>query len=393
MLIELHILQNHAPSNLNRDDTGSPKTAVFGGTARARISSQAQKRAIRRSEMFREALQGQLATRTRRLPELVRERLLAQGTEPEVAEAAAQKVSGFGTNEGKEQPARDGAYPTAQTMFVTDADVTAVTAVMAAAIEKAKGDVEKVKALKAADLQADAVLAEFRPLSVDVALFGRMITSDAFRDADAAMQVAHAISTHRVEQEYDYFTAVDDLQDRSAGDDAGADMIGDVEFNSACYYKYFSLDVDELVGNLTGERPYGRPAAAEDRQRARELAAVTVQAFSRAAALVSPSGKQNTFAAHQLPSAILAEIRPARTPISYANAFVKPVTPGRERNLVEESIVRLSAHADRLNAAFNLPTKGRIVLEPEGEWLMVEGAERVPDLDTLVRRLGEAVHG
>lgn len=389
MLIELHVLQNHAPSNLNRDDTGSPKSAVFGGVPRARISSQCIKRSIRRSGLFRDALAGQLATRTRQLPELVRERLRARGLSDELAELGAQLASGFGNKEGTQtKPDGDtGRYATAQTMLLSDADVELVATVIADAIEGAKGDVKKVKKLSAADLQKDERLKAFRPLTVDTALFGRMITSDAFRDADAAMQVAHAISTHRVEQEYDYFTAVDDLQGRAADDDAGADMIGDVEFNSACYYKYFSLDVDELVGNLTGERPYRREASDADRRAARALAAAAVDAFVRAAVLVTPTGKQNTFAAHQLPAVVVAEVRPAKTPISYANAFAKAVLPRDGRSLVEESLVRLGQHADALRRTFNLESSPRLVLEAEGELLQLDGAERVADLDTLAGRL------
>jgi CRISPR system Cascade subunit CasC len=393
MLIELHLLQNHAPSNLNRDDTGSPKSAVFGGIPRARISSQCIKRSIRRSELFRKSLADRLATRTRRLPELVRERLLARGYSVELAELAAQKVSGFGNKEGKgQEPSDGGEYATAQTMLLSEADIEAVTTVLAEQIDAVKRDVKKVKGLEAKKLQQDERLKAARALTIDTALFGRMITSDAFRDADAAMQVAHAISTHRVEQDYDYFTAVDDLQDRSVDDDAGADMIGDVEFNSACYYKYFSLDVDQLVGNLTGERPYRRNVGDDDRRAARTFAAEAVGAFVRASALVTPTGKQNTFAAHQVPSLVLVEVRPTKTPISYANAFVKEIAPRDGRSLVEESIVRLGMHADRLTKAFNLESSPRLVLEPETESFQLSGVERVADLATLSQRLQALIH-
>lgn len=397
MLIELHVLQNHAPSNLNRDETGSPKSAVFGGVPRARISSQCIKRSIRRSDLFRQAISGQLGTRTRQLPELVRARLRERGYSDELAELGAQKASGFGNKQGNEPPPEGNGeqktYATAQTMFLSDGDIELVATVIADAIDAEKRDPKKVKKLSAADLQKAERLKEFRPLTIDTALFGRMITSEAFRDADAAMQVAHAISTHRVEQEYDYFTAVDDLQGSSADDDAGADMIGDVEFNSACYYKYFSLDVDELVGNLTGERPFRREVAEKERSNAREVAADAVEAFVRAAVLVTPTGKQNTFAAHQLPSLVLAEVRPTRTPISYANAFVKPVSPQDDKSIVEVSVQRLATHAERLTRAFNLVSTARLMLAPEVEELEAQGTERVPDLDTLARRLREAVHG
>lgn len=392
MLIEIHMLQNHAPSNLNRDDTGSPKSAIFGGVPRGRISSQSLKRSIRRSDIFRAALDGQLAMRTRQLPELVRDALLARGYSQELANIGAEKASGFGNKEGKEAKAKgDGELVTAQTMFITAADVEAIVTVLGAAFDALGRDLKKCKGIKTKELQKDPALASYRPLTVDVSLFGRMITSDAFRDADASMQVAHALSTHRIEQEYDYFTAVDDLARPADGDDAGADMIGDVEFNSACYYKYFSLDVDELVGNLTGERPYGKVATDEERRVARALAAVTVECFLRAAALVSASGKQNTFAAHQPPSLILVEVRQQRTPISYANAFVKPVTATRDASLVEASITRLATHADKLAKAFNLEGAPRLALEPEGELFNIEGVERVTSLAALTQRVRDSI--
>src|SRR5690625_11672 len=125
MLLEIHMLQNHAPSNLNRDDTGSPKDAIFGGVRRSRISSQALKRAIRRSPIFEEALeQSGVGYRTRQLPEKVRVRLIERGLDEEMAGIGAAKASGFGTKNGTEQkPDKEtGKYETAQMMFLTPQD-------------------------------------------------------------------------------------------------------------------------------------------------------------------------------------------------------------------------------------------------------------------------------
>lgn len=391
MLIEIHLLQNHAPSNLNRDDTGSPKECIFGGVKRARISSQCLKRSIRRSEMFQTALSGNLATRTRRLPELVKERLLAEGMASDLAEVAAKKATGFGTGEGKENT--EGKLETAQTMFLTEADITAVTDVLKTAATSA-GTAAKFEKVAAKDLQAQAIQKGFRPLGVDVALFGRMTTSEAFRDVEAAVQVAHALSTHKVEAEYDYFTAVDDLQGRGEEEeDAGADMIGDVEFNSACYYKYFSLDVAGIVDNLTGAGKFRREISAEEKQQANELMQAAVEALLRAAVMTTPTGKQNSFAAHQLPSAVLVEVRPQRTPVSYANAFVEPARAGKGDDLVRDSLTKLARHAEALTNGFNLATTARLLLAPahsETEFT-VQGVERVPDLNTLCARLREVI--
>lgn len=395
MLIELHVLQNHSPSNLNRDEDGSPKTAVFGGVPRARISSQCLKRSIRRSEIFQNA-DFELSTRTRRLPVLVRDGLMERGYSKELADLGAAKASGFGNKEGTEQKADTdtGDFATAQTMLLSDADIAAVTDAIAARFEELGKDPKRIKKeLKIKDMQKDEALARFRAITVDTALFGRMITSDVFRDVDASMQVAHAISTHRVEGEYDYFTAVDDLQDGASDDKAGADMIGDVEFNSACYYKYFSLDVGELAANLSGERPYGHSPSSEEKEFARLTARKAVEAFIRAAVMVTPSGKQNTFAAHQLPSLVLAEIRPSNTPISYANAFVKPVSQRNGENIVEVSIQELSAHAGKLSKAFNLKSNARLYLEPTSDVFELKGANRVADLETLIGKISENLDG
>ncbi len=362
MLIEVHILQNHAPSNLNRDDTGSPKEAVFGGYKRARISSQCLKRSIRRSDIFKDQLTGLLATRTRSLPELVKDRLKVAGLSKEMAEIGAQKASGFGTEEGKErEPNKSGYYRTAQTMFLTDADIQAVSDVILAAAKEAK-DKKTFEKVAAKDLQKKAEDKGFRPISVDVALFGRMVTSDAFVNVEAASQFAHAISTHKIDHEFDYYTAVDDLE-RAADDEAGggADMIGDVEFNSACYYKYFNIHVEGLVDNLTG-KAFKRPVNKEDEKNAGELAGKAARALIEAACRVTPSGKQNSFAAHQPPSLIWIEVRDKNLPISYANAFCVPVNPKAKEGLEIESANALKEECENLTKMYGLEARKRLLL-------------------------------
>jgi CRISPR system Cascade subunit CasC len=387
MLVEIHLLQNHAPSNLNRDDTGSPKDCIFGGARRARISSQCLKRSIRRSSVFQSEMAGHLAWRTRRLPELVQKRLLDAGIAPDVAEVAAKKASGFGTKEGTEQ----GKLRTAQTMFLTEADVAAVTETLHAAAKKA-GTAAKLEKVSAKDLQASAQEKGFRPITPDIALFGRMITSGAFRNVEAAAQVAHAISTHKVDQEFDYFTAVDDLKGPvEAEEDAGADMLGDVEFNSACYYKYFSIDATGLVDNLTARSAGRKDIPDQEQADATALTVNAVQALLKAAVSVTPTGKQNTFAAHQLPAAVLVEVRPECAPVSYANAFVEPAHAGREGDLVQASLQKLGQHVEALTAGFNLQAGARLLLAPEYEQFSIAGVERVSDLNRLCARLREVM--
>lgn len=384
MLIEIHILQNHAPSNLNRDDSGSPKTATFGDVKRARISSQCLKRSVRRSELFGRTMSGHLATRTRRLPELIRARFKDDLQLFDYAETAAQKASGFGTSDGKERPfnPKTKEYETAQTILFTRADEEAVFETLRAGALKA-GSLKAFKDLKAADLQRDARQSGFRPLAVDVALFGRMVTSEAFRDVEASAQVAHALSTNKVTPQFDYFTAVDDLQgtDMSIEQDAGADIIGDVEFNSACYYKYFSIHPDALVDNLVGAE-FRREVPVKEREAQTELAALAVAEFLRAAIFVSPSGKQNSFAAHQLPCAVLVEVRPQALPVSYANAFVEPARATNGKSLTSDSFDKLKTHVERLTKKFDLQTTARFLLTEE-DGLEIVGVQTLDSLNLL----------
>lgn len=357
MLVEIHMLQNHAPSNLNRDDTGSPKDAVFGGVRRVRISSQALKRAIRRSEIFERALESAgHGWRTRQLPERVRRILLDRGLSEEMAHIGALKASGFGNKDGKEQEPRegDGLIRTAQTMYLTPADIEAVADVIYKAALEAKTPAQ-FKKVSAKNLEAE-IKDGGRPITPDVALFGRMVTSSAFRDVESAIQCAHALSTHPMTHEFDFYTAVDDFEKLGdSEEDRGADMMGDVEFTSACFYKYFSIDVDGIVENLTT-----KGSSAISVETARSMANATVIAFLEAAAFTSPSGKQNTFAAHQLPDAILVEVKSKKVPVSYANAFVNPVSLRAKDGLVATSVRRLTDHVKLMTHKFSLTSECRL---------------------------------
>jgi CRISPR system Cascade subunit CasC len=398
MLVEIHMLQNHAPANLNRDDTGAPKDCVFGGVKRARISSQCLKRSIRRSDVFRSALSGvDLALRTRQLPEEVRKGLLELGFNPDIAEVAAKKATGFGNKEGTEQKELE----TAQMMLLSPVDMHAVTQAMAE-VAAAAGNAKAFEKVPAKEIQARAELKGWRPVTPDIALFGRMITSDAFRDVEASVQVAHALSTHKVDEEFDYFTAVDDLRGSEAVDDKGAGMIGEVEFNSACYYKYFAVDVDGLVDNLVGPEPGVKADAAEreryamDRRSAQRLAVQSVLGFLRAAVFTTPSGKQNSFAAHQLPDAILVEVKEEKIPVSYANAFVRPVERSREHDLVDASLAALTGHVNIVRSKFGLKTAERLWFTTrEGAPEECKTCETLPELlDSLHGALeGRLAHG
>ncbi|EIK54346.1 MAG: type I-E CRISPR-associated protein Cas7/Cse4/CasC [Pseudomonadaceae bacterium] len=364
LFLEFHLIQNFAPSNLNRDDTGAPKDAIFGGQRRARVSSQCFKRAVRLAASEHELLpQANRGIRTKKLKALLLERLAGRdaeeaGAKIEMALAAAGlKVKDDGKTE--------------YLLFLGEGEVSAFAALIEQYWDELPvgGDKKSKKDAKAS-LPAEIVKKAKALLdggkAVDVALFGRMLADLPSVNQDAACQVAHAISTHRVEREFDYFTAVDDKGD---ADETGAGMIGQVEFNSATLYRYAVLDLRKLLANLQGDR---------------ELALSAVEAFTRALALAIPSGKQNSFAAHNPPEFAGLCLRHA-TPLSLANAFEKPVAPRADQALTEQSVERLAAYEGKLAAVYGAPDDRWLSLDLTGRWPAEKG-ESVANLATLAQR-------
>ena len=340
MLFEIHMLKNYPATNLNRDDTGSPKTCVFGGVQRSRISSQCLKRSWRLSPLLKEEIsENCLGIRTRKLPELVCEKLRSEGISEDYLEEAKKHLTGFANKESKENDKGI----TSQVIIYSKEDIEAVTNVVKELTNtKSVNDFKKIKAKEMEALLKDA---KARPVSVDIALFGRMVTSDAFADVDASMQVAHAFSVNKAIMESDFFTAMDDLIDGK--EDTGSGMMGDTDYTSSCYYIYASLDTDALRKNL------------ENSEEPDKIVEKVVPALVKTMAFANPSGKQNTFAGNVLPSAVLIECKDYPVPVSYANAFVKPVRATYENDLVEESVKRLAEHVNRIDEDFGLPLAKR----------------------------------
>ena len=367
MLYEIHMLKNYPPTNLNRDDTGAPKTCVFGGVTRGRISSQCLKRSWRTSELFRSEIgEENLGVRTRKFPVLVSEKLLEKGVDAAYVEAVKPRLTGFCNKEGKET--KDGTA-TAQVILFAPQDIEAAAAAIQEKLDRCK-TVKEVEKLKAKELQDAVAGAEVRPITLDIALFGRMVTSDAFRDVEAAMQVAHAISTGKVSVESDYFTAMDDLLNGASEDEKGAAMIGDIDYNASCYYLYASLDIDALRENLRFS------------ENADEIVRKTLPALLRAMAFTNPSGKQNSFAGHVLPSAVMIECKEKKVPTSMVNAFVRPVAAD---DPVEESICRLAEEADMTARNFGLPVRERLWFCVDKYDVRPQSATRCcPDFSALV---------
>lgn len=344
-LIEIHALQNFAPSNLNRDDTGAPKDAWFGGTRRARISSQCVKRAVR--QHFADLVEqnsfslDDIAVRTKRMLDVLTQSLVEKGRDE--AEANEKIKSVLATikltvkEDGKSQYLVFlGRREIADVADIINKRWDTITANDEDSTEKKKPGKAKKQAAQNADPELKKALDKVfnGGKAVDVALFGRMLADMPEKNQNAACQVAHAISTHAVEREFDFYTAVDDLKPE---DTAGADMMGTVEFNSACFYRYAVIDWEKLIDNLQGDNG---------------LAKKGLQAFLEGFVVVEPTGKQNTFAAHNPPEFVAVSVRRNTFPRNLANAFENAIRIKKDEPLTERSAEELVKKSKILQKAF-----------------------------------------
>ena len=319
LVIDIHALQTLPPSLINRDDTGAPKSAIFGGVPRQRVSSQSWKRAIR-SYFEKNVDPESVGDRSKRLPEKIAK--LVENHDGWDAESAIKQVSdlfkaaGISTEvdskrikeleksdaEDKEELIKEARYPrTKYLIFLSPQQIDrAVRAIVDADGEKIK----KAEAKEILDTQH----------SVDMAMFGRMIADDAAFNVDAAVQVAHALGIHSSAPEFDYFTAVDDLAED--GEETGAGMIGTVQMMSSTLYRFATVNVAGLTKNLDSE------------ENAKQAVVHFVDAFIKS----MPTGKINTFANHTLPELVYVTVRDTR-PVSLVTAFEEPVQATDDKNL------------------------------------------------------------
>jgi CRISPR system Cascade subunit CasC len=389
-ILDIHILQTVPPSNLNRDDTGTPKSAVYGGVRRARVSSQAWKRATRRA--FVDLLDAsELGVRTKKVAEVLAERITA--LDPSVSKTAAWELAAetmrTATGSKIEVPKRktkdkegaenETAPESAYLMFLSGRQINALAGL---AVEGAEGgDLKSLKEfLKAKENKARARQLADTEHSVDIALFGRMVADSTDLNVDAAAQVAHALSVHAVEVESDYFTAVDD---RNTDAEMGAGMIGSVDFNSATLYRYAAVDVDRLQENLGAGLREGRSSAEPTRR--------AVAAFLEGFITSLPTGKINTFGNHTLPAAVVVKLR-SRRPISFVAAFEEPVTAGEAGGFLRRSCDQLAKHVPDLERMYGLADGGQswvLRIGAETEALAALGTEVT--LPGLVTAVGDAV--
>ncbi|MBZ0128729.1 MAG: type I-E CRISPR-associated protein Cas7/Cse4/CasC [Rhodobacteraceae bacterium] len=316
--LQLHYLTVYPPSNPNRDDQGAPKSASFGGTPRLRLSSQAIKRAARLSPVMQTALEGHLGARTQRIGEVVRDTLAAEGVDGAKAEAAGKEIAViFGKFDAEAE--KKGHIRSRQLAFVSPDERAAALALARQIAAGEKPEIDKKTILRTADGAAD------------IAMFGRMLADSPDYNREAAVQVSHALTTHRALAEDDYYSAADDL--KKPTEDAGAGFIGSAGFGSGVYYLYACVDVGLLIENLGGDTA---------------LAACATEALAEALATATPSGKRNSYA-HQTRAAYIRAESGAQQPRSLAGAFLNALAG---EDVLNASVARLEAEAANMNAAY-----------------------------------------
>lgn len=320
--LDVHILQTLPYSNVNRDDLGSPKTVTFGGTTRTRVSSQAWKRPTR---LAVETRIGERALRTRRLPVQIANALADRGWPKELAELAGVQV--IRSTESKLDLEKD--LNTASLLFLPDSAAEKLTDIAEEhrdKLRKALGTKTAAKPL----LPKEAVHEVMKSRNGSIALFGRMLAEIPGAGVDGAVQVAHAFTTHTTSVQADFFTAVDDVDQWAT--DAGSAHMNTGEYSSGVFYRYATLDLQDLARNVC------------DPVTAKELAEAFVTAFIHSL----PSAKKNSTAPHSIPDLVHVAVRCDR-PVSLAAAFEEPIKAGRT-GWSEPSRAALAAYAAKAGA-------------------------------------------
>jgi len=507
--VELHILQNFPPANLNRDDNNMPKDAYYGGWRRSRVSSQSWKRAIRTSEGFKKRVDDKLSVRTKYLSQQVAEFLQKNHNRDKAnSEKIAQLFANTFLSEKKKKDEQDSSNKSTLLLYIAEKHIQEITDMLngrwdeimqqfdkktAATAEKTtpseaspappltkkekdakekeeneakakiefellRGQVEEIIAKYQTDTNSGDTLVALKKISeikeketkpvtkefkkaldslvgavkkikgvseatkkdevqdndgqpdeetsgiieelkdaiakygtpdeaitaimkalkneiakkyksnagtVDIGLFGRMLTSLPEIDIDAACQVAHVISTNKLKSEFDFFTAVDDLNTS----DAGAGMMGLAGYNANCYYRYMVLDVRQLAKNLGAKEELND----NEFETIKGLVLAGIEAFLHAAVEAIPSGKQNTFAAHPRPAFVLTVVRENSAPLSLVNAFEKPIQPDEEHSLTDNSIIALDKHWRTLSKMYGAVASENIFVAALGGKEYVKG--------------------
>jgi CRISPR system Cascade subunit CasC len=322
--IQLHLLTNYPPSNLNRDDTGRPKTAQVGDATRLRISSQSQKRAWRTSDVFEASLSGHVGTRTKRMGvELFK--LLKNGSVSEKeARAWARLIAGvFGKIKSEKRTENDEDLEIEQLAHFSPEEKAAVEALALTCAKRESGPSKDELYLLSKPKKA-----------ADIAMFGRMLADSPAFNMEAAVQVAHAITVHRSAVEDDYFSAVDDLN--TGERDSGASHIGERGYGAGLFYQYICINRELLKENLGGDESLMRKS---------------LEALVHATTKVAPSGMQSSFASRAYASYALAE-RGDQQPRSLVEAFLKPIKPYDDDDMFDKAVKAITRRRENFDKVY-----------------------------------------
>jgi len=325
-MVELHIIQSFPVTCLNRDDVGAPKSAIFGGIQRARVSSQCWKRAIR--GLAAEMLPGSFAgRRSHYMAAKLQESLVKEGLEEEKARKAAETIAEF---IGKRDAKYKEGFKTSVALYLSPGELGAIA-------KAAADDICERKQVNVKTGSLEKAIASSHPVDLaDIAIFGRMVASDHTLMVEGAGLFSHALSTHKVSNEIDFFSAVDDLKPEES---EGAGHIGTLEFNSACYYRYIGLNIDLLADSKHLAR-----FPEEDRKK-------VIETFLKASILAVPTARRNSMLGHNPPAYVLGLIRQGQ-PVSLINAFESGVHP--RSGYVKPSIDAMEQHYLALKQTYNL---------------------------------------
>lgn len=341
---QFHLLTSYPPANLNRDDLGRPKTAIMGGAQRLRISSQSLKRAWRTSDLFQQSLSGHVGVRTKEMGREIYKRLVDKGVKEKDAKAWAVGIAGVFGKVKKEDKKNDDPFhmlDIEQLAHFSPEEREAIDALCDQLAERGSGPEND-----------ELDLLRKQHTAADIALFGRMLASDPGFNTEAAAQVAHAITVHKVTVEDDFFTAVDDLN--NGEEDVGAGHMGETEFAAGLFYQYICIDRELLKSNLGGDET---------------LASKALAALAESAATIAPTGKQNSFGSRARASYILAEVGDQQ-PRSLAVAFLKPVNGD---DMLTQSVASLDTTVATMDKAYGVCADRRAVMNlATGEGSMTE---------------------
>lgn len=322
--VQLHALTSYPPSNLNRDDTGRPKTALMGDALRLRVSSQSQKRAWRTSDEFEAAFAGNLGIRTKMMGKEVFAAFSKHGTDPKKARDWSKAIaSQFGKLKSEKKTEDDEDLSIEQLAHISPEERAAIDKLV---VECAKR--------KAGPTDDELKLLRTPRTAVDIAMFGRMLADKPAFNVEAAVQVAHAITVHKAAVEDDWFSAVDDLNKGS--EDKGAGHIGERGYGAGLFYLYVCIDRELLKTNLGGDE---------------QLTARALEALVHAIAKVSPTGMQNSFASRAHASYLLAE-KGDQQPRSLAQAFLKPIKPYGEQDMFTLSVDAITKRCENFDKVY-----------------------------------------